>query len=65
MLGYAYVDFPKLFGFSCKKISSLKKEIDAIQVKEIPQGGLTQGQQTQVARNQQRTEQVHLFILCM
>lgn len=41
-----------------EKISSLKREIDAIQVKEIPQGGLTQGQQTQVARNQQRIEQL-------
>lgn len=40
------------------KVSSLKREIDAIQVKEIPQGGLTQGQQTQVARNQQRIEQL-------
>eukprot|EP00250_Pteridium_aquilinum_P000546 c1061_g1_i1 orf=125-2422(+) len=41
-----------------EKVASLKREIDAIQVKEIPQGGLTQGQQTQVARNQQRIEQL-------
>ncbi|MCO5554946.1 hypothetical protein L7F22_008485 [Adiantum nelumboides] len=41
-----------------EKVASLKREIDAIQVKEIPQGGLTQGQQTQAARNQQRIEQL-------
>lgn len=41
-----------------EKLSSLKREIDAIQVKEIPQGGLTQGQQTQIARNERRIEQL-------
>lgn len=36
----------------------MKKEIDAIRAKDISQGGLTQGQQTQIARNEQRTSQV-------
>lgn len=36
----------------------MKKEIDAIRVKDIAQGGLTQGQQTQIARNEQRILQV-------
>ena len=36
----------------------MKKEIDAIRVKDISQGGLTQGQQTQIARNEQRISQV-------
>lgn len=40
------------------KIAHMKKEIDAIRAKDISQGGLTQGQQTQIARNEQRTEQV-------
>jgi hypothetical protein len=39
-------------------MANLKKENDAIQAKEIGQGGLTQGQQTQMARNEQRIEQV-------
>lgn len=38
----------------------MKKEINAIRVKDISQGGLTQGQQTQIARNEQRMEQVML-----
>lgn len=37
----------------------MKKEIDAIRVKDIGQGGLTQGQQTQIARNEQRISQVN------
>lgn len=37
----------------------MKKEIDAIRAKDISQGGLTQGQQTQIARNEQRIAQVH------
>ncbi|CAM6090513.1 unnamed protein product [Calypogeia fissa] len=41
-----------------EKLSNLRKENDAIQAKELPQGGLTQGQQTQVARNEQRMEQL-------
>lgn len=41
-----------------EKVANLKKEIDAIQAKEIAQGGLTQGQQTQIARNEQRIEQI-------
>lgn len=41
-----------------EKIANMKKEIDAIRVKDIPQGGLTQGQQTQIARNEQRTAQI-------
>ncbi|CAL5369749.1 unnamed protein product [Camellia sinensis] len=41
-----------------EKIANMKKEIDAIRVKDISQGGLTQGQQTQIARNEQRISQV-------
>ncbi|KAM1009885.1 hypothetical protein ACFX13_046135 [Malus domestica] len=41
-----------------EKIAHMKKEIDAIRAKDIPQGGLTQGQQTQIARNEQRMEQI-------
>lgn len=37
----------------------MKKEIDAIRAKDISQGGLTQGQQTQIARNEQRISQVN------
>lgn len=40
------------------QIANMKKEIDAIRVKDISQGGLTQGQQTQIARNEQRISQV-------
>lgn len=36
----------------------MKKEIDVIRAKDISQGGLTQGQQTQIARNEQRMAQV-------
>ncbi|GFZ19020.1 SMAD/FHA domain-containing protein [Actinidia rufa] len=36
----------------------MKKEIDAIRAKDISQGGLTQGQQTQIARNEQRMSQI-------
>jgi hypothetical protein len=61
MIQYGNVALPEILCIPCEKISSLKKEIDAIQVKEIPQGGLTQGQQSQVARNQQRIEQVRNF----
>ncbi|KAG0559687.1 hypothetical protein KC19_10G123300 [Ceratodon purpureus] len=39
-----------------EKMANLNKEIDAIRAKEGSQGGLTQGQQTQVARNEQRIE---------
>lgn len=39
-------------------MANLKKENDAIKAKETGQGGLTQGQQTQMARNEQRLEQV-------
>ena len=39
----------------------MKKEIDAIRAKDIAQGGLTQGQQTQIARNEQRISQVNNF----
>ncbi|KAM5581086.1 hypothetical protein ABKV19_010352 [Rosa sericea] len=35
----------------------MKKEIDASRAKDISQGGLTQGQQTQISRNEKRTEQ--------
>ncbi|GMH04393.1 hypothetical protein Nepgr_006232 [Nepenthes gracilis] len=41
-----------------EKIAHMKKEIDAIRVKDISQGGLTQGQQTQIARNEQRISQI-------
>jgi len=39
-------------------MANLNKEIDAIRAKEGAQGGLTQGQQTQIARNEQRIEAV-------
>lgn len=41
-----------------EKIGHMKKEIAAIRAKDIPQGGLTQGQQTQIARNDQRTAEL-------
>ncbi|XP_030468896.2 uncharacterized protein LOC115687451 [Syzygium oleosum] len=41
-----------------QKIAHMKKEIDAIRAKDISQGGLTQGQQTQIARNEQRITQI-------
>ncbi|KAG0467600.1 hypothetical protein HPP92_019180 [Vanilla planifolia] len=41
-----------------EKVSNMKKEIDAIRAKDIAQGGLTQGQQTQIARNEQRISQI-------
>ncbi|KAH7554375.1 hypothetical protein JRO89_XS12G0184300 [Xanthoceras sorbifolium] len=40
------------------RIAHMKKEIDSIRVKDISQGGLTQGQQTQIARNEQRIAQI-------
>ncbi|KAL2241614.1 UNVERIFIED_CONTAM: Kanadaptin [Sesamum indicum] len=40
------------------QIAHMKKEIDAIRAKDIAQGGLTQGQQTQIARNEQRISQI-------
>ncbi|XP_020587911.1 kanadaptin-like [Phalaenopsis equestris] len=41
-----------------EKVSNMKKEIDAIRVKDISQGGLTQGQQMQIGRNEQRIAQI-------
>ncbi|XP_073152876.1 uncharacterized protein [Henckelia pumila] len=41
-----------------EKIAHMKKEINSIRVKDISQGGLTQGQQTQIARNEQRISQI-------
>ncbi|ESQ47146.1 hypothetical protein EUTSA_v10027659mg [Eutrema salsugineum] len=41
-----------------EKIGHMKKEIAAIRAKDISQGGLTQGQQTQIARNEQRTAEL-------
>ncbi|CAI9758723.1 unnamed protein product [Fraxinus pennsylvanica] len=41
-----------------EKIAHMKKEIDAIRAKDIAQGGLTQGQQTQIARNEPRISQI-------
>lgn len=43
------------------QIAHMKKEIEAIRAKDISQGGLTQGQQTQIARNEQRMTQVKLY----
>ncbi|KAK6913419.1 hypothetical protein RJ641_023020 [Dillenia turbinata] len=40
------------------EIAHMKKEIGAIRAKDISQGGLTQGQQTQIARNEQRISQL-------
>ncbi|KAJ0041789.1 hypothetical protein Pint_18903 [Pistacia integerrima] len=39
-------------------IAHMKREIDQIRAKDIGQGGLTQGQQTQIARNEQRMTQI-------
>lgn len=53
--------FPDIcVNFFCVQIANMKKEINAIRVKDISQGGLTQGQQTQIARNEQRMAQVML-----
>lgn len=41
----------------------MKREIDQIRAKDIAQGGLTQGQQTQIARNEQRITQVGIFVV--
>ncbi|XP_042470685.1 kanadaptin-like isoform X1 [Zingiber officinale] len=41
-----------------EKVANMKKEIDAIRAKDIAQGGLTQGQQTQIGRNEQRISQI-------
>ncbi|KAJ0099379.1 hypothetical protein Patl1_21584 [Pistacia atlantica] len=41
-----------------KLIAHMKREIDQIRAKDIGQGGLTQGQQTQIARNEQRMTQI-------
>ncbi|KFK33222.1 hypothetical protein AALP_AA6G346500, partial [Arabis alpina] len=41
-----------------EKIGHMKKEVAAIRAKDISQGGLTQGQQTQIARNDQRTAEL-------
>lgn len=49
--------------FCLLQVANMKKEIDAIRVKDIAQGGLTQGQQTQIARNEQRILQV--FMCCL
>ena len=45
-------------------MANLNKEIDAIRAKEGSQGGLTQGQQTQIARNEQRIEAVFSYFHC-
>lgn len=47
------------------QITHMKKEIDAIRAKDIAQGGLTQGQQTQIARNEQRISQVYDNLLAV
>ncbi|KAL2896040.1 Kanadaptin [Bienertia sinuspersici] len=41
-----------------EKIAHMKKEMAAIRAKDISQGGLTQGQQTQIARNEMRIAQI-------
>ncbi|KAK9116383.1 hypothetical protein Sjap_015330 [Stephania japonica] len=41
-----------------QKARDVCKEIDSIRAKDISQGGLTQGQQTQIARNEQRISQI-------
>ncbi|CAA6672469.1 unnamed protein product [Spirodela intermedia] len=41
-----------------EKVANMRKEIDSIRAKDISQGGLTQGQQTQIARNEQRMAQI-------
>ncbi|KMT18728.1 hypothetical protein BVRB_2g028510 [Beta vulgaris subsp. vulgaris] len=41
-----------------EKIAHMKKEMAAIRAKDISQGGLTQGQQTQIARNEMRISQI-------
>jgi len=41
----------------------MKKEVAAIRAKDISQGGLTQGQQTQIARNEQRTAEVTTLLI--
>ncbi|KAL9297345.1 hypothetical protein ACSQ67_023241 [Phaseolus vulgaris] len=41
-----------------EEIGNMKKEINSIRVKDISQGGLTQGQQVQIARNEQRITQI-------
>lgn len=41
-----------------EKIAHMKKEMAAIRAKDISQGGLTQGQQTQIARNELRISQI-------
>nr|DAD31568.1 TPA_asm: hypothetical protein HUJ06_010419 [Nelumbo nucifera] len=41
-----------------EKVANMKREIDSIRAKDIAQGGLTQGQQTQIARNEQRISQI-------
>ncbi|GKB58683.1 kanadaptin [Tanacetum coccineum] len=52
------LDMTVVFKVVKATISNMKKEIDAIRAKDISQGGLTQGQQTQIARNEQRMAQV-------
>ncbi|KAK3019131.1 hypothetical protein RJ639_002862 [Escallonia herrerae] len=51
-------DFYDLSRITYFAVANMKKEIDAIRAKDISQGGLTQGQQTQIARNEQRISQV-------
>jgi hypothetical protein len=46
------------------QVAHMKKEIDAIRAKDISQGGLTQGQQTQIARNELGITQVSSCLYC-
>eukprot|EP00899_Mesostigma_viride_P010022 jgi/Mesvir1/19020/Mv12788-RA.1 len=41
-----------------QKMEHLRAEISNIQAKEMSQGGLTQGQQTQISRNEQRVDEL-------
>lgn len=54
-----------VWNFTHVQIGHMKKEIAAIRAKDISQGGLTQGQQTQIARNDQRTAEVTFSVVFM
>ncbi|CAI5481564.1 unnamed protein product [Closterium sp. Yama58-4] len=41
-----------------EKVQHMQREMDVIEAKELGQGGLTAGQQTQIARNKTRIQQV-------
>ena len=41
----------------------MKEEIGAVRAENIAQGGLSQGQQTQIARNEQSMPQILIFVV--